>query len=144
MKLLDVNLLVYAHREDAPDHAAFRDWLEAQLVGPEPCAVSELVLSGFLRVVTHPRAFRDPSPLREALAFCEQLRGHPHVLTPVPGRRHWEIFTSLCEGVGAKGNLIPDAYHAALAIETGSTWFSTDSGFARFPGLSWKHPLRDG
>ncbi len=143
MKLIDVNILVYAHREDAPEHRAYRDWLESQLAAPEPCAVSELVLSGFLRMVTHPRTFRDPTPLSDALRFCGQLRSHPRVHLLAPGRRHWEVFVSLCEAVGAKGNLIPDAYHAALAIETGSAWFSTDSGFARFPGLDWRHPLRE-
>ncbi|MCH7227504.1 type II toxin-antitoxin system VapC family toxin [Haloferula sp. A504] len=144
MKLFDVNVLVYAHREDSPDHAAYRDWLESQLDAPELCAVSELVLSGFLRVVTHPKAFRDPTPLPLALAFCERLRRHTGLHLLAPGKEHWRIFTSLCEAVGAKGNLIPDAYHAALAIEAGAIWFSTDSGFARFPLLDWRHPLRDG
>ncbi|BCX47310.1 VapC-like PIN domain-containing protein [Haloferula helveola] len=142
MKLLDVNVLVYAHREDTPEHEAYRTWLEEQLSGTTPCAVSELVLSGFLRVVTHPKVFHDPTPLGVALRFCEQLRNRPNLHIISPGNRHWPIFAALSESVGAKGNLIPDAYHAALAIETGCVWYSTDSGFARFPDLEWKHPLR--
>ncbi|MFI5265845.1 MAG: PIN domain-containing protein, partial [Chloroflexota bacterium] len=60
-----------------------------------------------------------------------------------PGPRHWDIFTSLCTRAGATGNLVPDAYLAALAIESGSEWITTDRGFARYPGLRWRHPLQE-
>ncbi|MDQ3608988.1 MAG: hypothetical protein M3459_08820 [Actinomycetota bacterium] len=62
-------------------------------------------------------------------------------MTLRPGPRHWEIFTALCDGGGVRGNLIPDAYLAALAIETGSESITADGGFARFAGLRWRHPL---
>ena len=52
MILMDVNMLVYAHREDTANHSAYRDWLEEQINGAEAYGVSELVLSGFIRVVT--------------------------------------------------------------------------------------------
>jgi hypothetical protein len=58
-----------------------------------------------------------------------------------PGPRHWQIFTGLCAETGARGNLIPDAYLAALAIETGSEWITTDGDYRRFPGLRLRHPL---
>jgi predicted nucleic acid-binding protein len=74
MLLPDINILVYAHRADAPDHAHFREWLE------------DLINSD-------------------------------------------------------RGNLVPDAYLAALAIESGSEWITTERGFARYPGLRWRHPL---
>jgi hypothetical protein len=62
-------------------------------------------------------------------------------VTLAPGERHWDIFQRLCREVNAKGNLIPDAYLAALAIESGSEWITTDRDYARFPGLRWRHPL---
>ena len=101
----------------------------------------DLVLSGFLRVVTHPRVFDPPSSLGDALSFASTLREQPHCVRLEPGPRHWEIFRELCQSAGARGDLIPDAYLAALAIESGSQWMTTDRDFSRFPGLDWRHPL---
>ena len=141
MILLDVNVLVYAHREDAARHVEFRRWLEASLDSPSGCAVSELVLSGCLRVLTHPRVFDPPTPLARAIEFITMLRDHPRLTVLAPGPRHWELFLDLCRRAEARGNLVSDAYHAALAIETGSEWITTDRDYARFPGLRWRHPL---
>jgi toxin-antitoxin system PIN domain toxin len=72
--LPDVNVLVYAHRRDASRHEAYRAWLEEAVSGPAPYGLSDLVLSGFVRIVTHPRVFVDPTPLAEALAFVRSIR----------------------------------------------------------------------
>ncbi|MGQ0561113.1 MAG: type II toxin-antitoxin system VapC family toxin [Gemmatimonadota bacterium] len=141
MRLCDVNVLVYAHREDAADHQLYRDWLHDLINGAESYGVSDLVLSGFLRVVTHPAVFANPTPTAQALDFANQLRNQPNCVLISPGVRHWEIFVDLCTRAASRGNLVPDAYHAALAIESGSEWMTTDRGFARFPGLRWQHPL---
>lgn len=141
MILVDVNVLVYAFHEGAPDHAAYRDWLTSAIAGDEPFGVSELVLSGFVRVVTHPRVFDPPVPVADALAFATALRQQPNAVILAPGARHWEIFEGLCARVGAKGNLVADAYLAALALESGCEWITTDRDFSRFPGLRWRHPL---
>ena len=141
MLLADVNVLVYAHREDAADHERYRDWLLERLNGAEAFGVAELVLSGFLRVVTHTRIFVRPTPLRTAVAFVERIRTHPNCVVIAPGARQWSIFLDLCKRTGAKGNQVPDAYLAALAMESGSEWVTTDRGFARYPGLRWRHPL---
>jgi uncharacterized protein len=141
MILLDVNVLVYAHRQDAERHPDYRNWLERQLTKSPGLAVSELVLSGCLRVLTHPKIFKEPSPLSVALDFIEDFRIREEVHVLAPDKKHWGIFTTLCHQVEAKGNVIPDAYHAALAIEHNCEWITTDRGFARFPGLRWRHPL---
>ena len=141
MKLLDVNILVQAHREDADKHREIIEWLEEQLSEPQGVAVSDLVLSGFLRVVTHPRIFNVPSPLGVAMEFIEDFRSHGGVSVISPGQGHWDIFRNLCEKSDARGNLVPDAYQAALAIQTGCEWVSLDRGFSRYPGLRWIHPL---
>jgi hypothetical protein len=141
MLLPDVNVFVYAHRADARDHARYRAWLAELVNGREAFGVSDLVLSGFVRVVTHPRVFAVPTPLERALEFAETLRSQPNAIRIEPGERHWEIFTGLCRQAGVRGNLVPDAWLAALAIESGSEWISTDRDFARFPGLRWRHPL---
>ncbi len=142
MVLPDVNVLVYAHRADSTQHSGCRDWMESVINGDEAYGLAELVLSGFIRIVTHPKVFNKPSPLVDALAFTAQLRGRPNCVLLAPGARHWEIFARLCAEAGVKGNLVPDAYLAALAIETGCEWITTDRDFGRFKGLRWRHPLK--
>lgn len=141
MILPDVNILLYAHRSDVADHARFRDWLRDATAGPEPFGISEIVLSSFVRVVTHPRILRPPTSLEQALEFCESLRDRPMAMLVVPGERHWEIFVDLCRRARATGDLVQDAYLAALAIEANCEWITVDRDFARFPGLRWRHPF---
>jgi len=137
----DVNVAVYAYRREAPRHLEFAHWLQAVVDADEAFGVSDLVLSAFLRIVTSPRIFPTPASLVEAIAFADALRSAPNSVPLAAGGRHWEIFTRLCREVEAKGNLVPDAYLAALAIESGCEWVTTDRDFARFPGLRWRHPL---
>jgi len=141
MILIDVNILVYAKRQDSPNHTHFRAWLEQTLVSDSIVGVSEGILSGVGRILTHPRIFRDPTQIDEALQYANHLRDHSGAVLVSPGERHWGIFTRLCKAAGAKGNLVSDAYHAALAIESGAEWITADRDFARFPGLRWRHPL---
>jgi uncharacterized protein len=138
--LTDVNVLVHAHREDSPDHARCLAEIEALVSSSSAFGLSMLALSGFLRIVTHPRVFDPVSPLDRALAFCNYLRKQPHGVALHPGPRHWDIFENLCREANCKGNLIPDAWFAALAIEHGAEWVTMDRGFARFPGLKWRMP----
>ena len=140
MILPDVNVLIYAHRRDAPEHAAYRDWLEDVLNGDATYAVSDVILSGFIRV-THPNIMMPPSTIDQALTFTARLLDQPHGVTVRPGPRHWSRFARLCRESGARGNLVPDAFLAALAIETGCEIITCDRDFARFKGLRWRHPL---
>lgn len=141
MFLMDVNVLVYAHREDTPDHLAYREWLESTINGNAAYGYSELVLSGFIRVATHPKVFEMPSTLSSALCFANQLRDSHHAVCIAPGTSHWTIFMHCLEQSNAKGNDIPDAHHAALAMEWNCEWVTTDKGFKRFKGLKVRHPL---
>lgn len=141
MRLFDVNVLVNAHREDAHHHEPCRSVLEESLDAPASFGLTPVVLSGFLRIVTHHRIFEIPTPLADAIEFTERLRSYPQAVAIDPGRRHWGIFSTLCVDARATGNLIPDAYLAALAIESGSEFVTMDRGFARFPGLVWTDPL---
>ena len=143
MILPDVNVLVYAHRKDAAEHAGYRAWLEDVVNGEKAFGLSDLVLSGFLRVVTHPRVFVKSTPLARAVEFVEALANAPNRVRIEPGDRHWGIFVRLCRESKVRGNLVPDAYLAALAIESGAEWITTDRDFARFRGLTWRHPLED-
>lgn len=143
MILFDVNVLIHAHREDAPRHHEYRTYVEGALDGPDACGVSDLVLCGCVRVVTHPRIFSPPSPLTSALAFVQAIRDHANTVVISPGDRHWSLFTRLCRQADARGNLVSDAYHAALALESGCEWITSDRDYARFPGLRWRSPLQE-
>lgn len=138
MILPDVNVLVGALRADAPRHDVLRAWLEAAVDAPEPLGLTDAVLGGTLRVLTHPRVFAHPTPLRTALGLVEQLRAHPGVVRVAPGARHWDLVAELCRAADARGNLVADAQHAAVALEHGATWVSQDRDFTRFPGLRWR------
>ena len=141
MLLPDVNVLVDAHRIEAPEHERYAAWLTDVVVGPEPWALSEHVLSGFLRVVTHRKVWNTPTPLPVALAFVEGLRSRPNARVLRPGPRHWELFVAACRASRARDKLVADAYHAALAMEHGCEWITADGDFARFPGLRWRRPF---
>lgn len=137
----DINILVYAFRADAPGHPAYREWFQGVVNSAEPYGIADLVLAGFLRVVTHPRVFAPPASLDMALSFADALRARPNCVSVAPGADHWEIFTRIVKSSGAKGNLLADAYFAALAIESGCEWVTTDRDYSRFPGLKVRHPL---
>jgi len=142
MLLADVHIYLYARRRESERHQEYREWLEDRLSGAEPFGVSELVLSSFLRIVTNHRIYKEPTPPQAALAFCNAILEAPAAVPIRPGNRHWGIFSQLCEASKARGNSVPDAYLAALAIEHGATWVTIDRGFARFPGLRIESALR--
>ena len=142
MILPDVNVLLYAFRDHVPDHTAYKAWLDTTVESPEPFAIADIVLSGFIRIVTNRRIFDPPDTVHDALEVVSAIRERNNAIVVRPGPRQWEIFEDLLERTGATGNLVPDAYLAALAIETGSELITTDLDFSRFPGLRWRHPLR--
>ena len=141
MLIADVNVFLYAHRPESPDHPRYMAWLQQALLGPEPFGVSDAVLASFVRIATHHRVFVEPTPSKVALAFCDAVRDAPAATVLQPGPDHWRLFSDLIIDSSARGNLVPDAYLAALAIEQGATFVTTDTGFARFAGLRRSHPL---
>jgi len=141
MMLVDTNVMIYAHRRDVDRHLEYRAWMEALIAGPEPYAVSDMALNGLIRVVTNQRIYKNATPIQVALSFAETIRDQPHAHVVSPGAQFWAIFRDLCLKAGAAEKLVPDAYLAALAIEHGCEFVSTDRDFRRFPGLRWRHPL---
>ena len=96
MLALDVTVLVTALRPDA-EHQATASWLEDAAAAPEPVGISDVVLSGAARVLTHRRIFDPPSAVDDVLTELSRLRAADGVVTLVPGSRHWTIFES-CAG----------------------------------------------
>lgn len=140
MFCVDVNVLVAAHRSDQPGHEVVGSRLDAARRGREPLGVPSIAASGFIRVVTHPRTFREPTTTPVAVEFIERLLRSPAAQLMVPGDRHLDIFTSYCRDLSLKGNDIPDAYLAALAVEQGATFVTGDRGFLRFGDLRVLRP----
>jgi toxin-antitoxin system PIN domain toxin len=138
--LPDVNVLLYAFRADSPAHPRHRAWLDSVVNGNEAYGMSPQVLSSVVRIATHPRIYARPSRIDDALAFARALLEPPTCTVVQPGPRHFAIFEDLCRRAGATGNLVQDAWLAALAIEAGCEWISTDGDYARFPGLRWRRP----
>ena len=141
MILPDVNVLLYAFRDDLPFHGACRRWLDSVVNGNAAYGMSPQVLASVIRIATHPKVFAMPSALDRVFAFAGVLTGQPHCQIVTPGPRHWDIFRHLCEQAQTSGNLVQDARLAALAIESGCEWLTMDRDFARFEGLRWRAPF---
>ena len=142
MRLVDTNVMVYAHRRDAERHREYKAWMQTVINGLEPYAVADFAVTGMVRVVTDRRYYREAaSTIIDALAFADEIRNQPHARVISPGPKFWSIFSNLCRQTDARARLIPDAYLAALALEHGCELVSTDQDFRQFPGLRCRHPL---
>lgn len=142
MRLLDLNLLLYALDESSPLHDDARPWVEQTLSGPGTVAFAWNVLLGFVRLSTRAAIFASPLRVDEALDIVAGWLEQPAVTVIHPTERHLTVLRELLAPVGTGGNLTSDAHLAALAIEHGAELCSTDADFSRFPGLRWVHPLR--
>lgn len=141
MILPDVNVLIYSFRPDSRRHGEFRIWLQQIVDGPGAYGVSPQVLASLVRITTNRKAYATPSSLDEALAFCEAMLDPRHATVIQPGERHWDIYRDLCRSAGVTGHLTQGAWFAALAIEHGCEWVSTDAHYDLFPGLRWRRPF---
>ena len=140
MILPDVNVLIYAFRQDVPQHAICRPWLDRIIQSDTRFGVTPLALGAVVRITTNPRTYVTPSTTEEAFGFCEDLLGQPHCQVVEPGDRHWNIFRQLCVNTDTRGPRVTDAWFAALSIEWGCEWITLDRDYARFPGLKWQAP----
>ena len=141
MILPDVNVLIYAFRADSRDHARYKDWIENVINGPAAYGVSPQILASVVRICSHPKIFAQPSDIDELLDYCRALINQHNATLVVPGERHWPLFGKLCIEARVTGNLVQDAWNAALAIEAGCEWITTDRDYARFTGLQWRSPF---
>ncbi len=139
MQLCDVNIYINAHREENAGHEFYHQWLKDQLERTETFLYCDWVFSAFLRIVTHPKIYKQPTPLNEALAFVAAVKNQPNALGIMPGAHHWQIFEQLVQESSATGNLVPDACFAALAIEANAVWITADDDYKLFePSLRWQ------
>jgi uncharacterized protein len=140
LKLLDVNVVLAAHRDDHPDFAVARGWLQETIEASTPFTVVDIVAGAFLRIATNRRIFAVPTPVEQAFSYLRALRAQPNHMMLAPGPRHIALLQQLCEAADASGDLVADAQLAAVALEHAAELVSFDRDFARFEELSWKRP----
>ncbi len=141
MILPDINLLIHAHNTDSPVHAKARDWLDGLLAGNIGVGLPWVVQLGFIRITTHASLLQNPWPVDEVMRRLESWQSLPHFHVAQPSARHFQLLKVFLEGIGTAGNLTTDAHLAAIAVGRGYELHTTDTDFARFPGLKWRNPL---
>ena len=141
MILPDINVLIHAHNTDSRVHDKARQWWDSCLAGTEGVGLSWIVQLGFVRITTHRRVLTNPLPVEEVLARIGSWCALPHVHTPHPTERHFEGLRDNLLTLGTAGNLTTDAHLATLAMQRGYVLYTTDTDFARFPGLKWVNPV---
>lgn len=141
MKIVDVNVLVYACNERSPQHETVLRWWESTLNGDEPIGFNWTIVVGFLRMMTNRVVFDSPVEADVAVELMNQWLSRRNVSLLNETKDHWRVLAGLIASADARGNLMPDAHLAALAITHGATFVSCDNDFARFPDLRWENPL---
>lgn len=141
MILPDVSILIHAHNSDSPHHRRARAWWDTALSDTELVGVAWATLLGFIRITTNRSILENPWQVGEALDRIEAWLDQPNLRIVQPTDRHEAILAGFLRGIGTAGNLTTDAHLATLALEHGCTLCSTDTDFARFPGVRWRNPL---
>ena len=136
MILWDVNLWVYAFRSDSPLHVTARSELGSGSKLTDAYLFSPQVAASFLRLVTNPRIFFQPSSLEEAWVFVDTLESRGEAVKAAVDAMTFGIFKHLCLVTKAMGNDIPDALLASLALRHDATLITADRRFGRYEGLS--------
>ncbi|HYV03938.1 MAG TPA: TA system VapC family ribonuclease toxin [Blastocatellia bacterium] len=143
MKLIDANLLLYAHSSSSPHHQQARVWLEDVFSKPEPVRLAWMTILAFLRISTDSRSYKHPFSTKEAMDIVSDWLTRPNVEVLEPGERHLLILGKLLSAAHARGAVVMDAHLAALAIEHGAVVCTNDKDFSRFPGLRVLNPIEE-
>lgn len=141
MIVLDVNVLLYAHMSASPYHDVAREWFEEKLSSTAVVGIPLQSAMAFLRITTNQSVPLGRLEMAKALEIVEGWLEQPNVQMLFPSEGHWPIFRRMLLEGRAGGVLSTDAHLAATTIEHGGTLYTTDSDFARFPGLRWNNPL---
>jgi len=142
MILPDVNVLVHAHNADSAVHQQAREWWQGCLSGVEGVGLAWATMLGFVRITTNRKIVARPLTVEAVTQRLEDWLALPHVHIAAPSDSHFARLRAQLERLGTAGNLTTDAHLAVLAMERGYVLYSTDSDFARFPGLRWVNPCK--
>ena len=142
MRIVDLNILLYAVNSEAAEHERAHTWWEHAVNDEEIIGLAWVVLLGFLRLSTNPRVFPRPLSPGTAAAKLDAWLSRDNVRVVRERDEHWDTLKPLLSATGTAGNLTTDAHLAALAISHDAVLVSSDMDFARFEGLRWENPLR--
>ena len=142
MIALDTNLLVFAHREEGPFHAAASRCVARLAEGKAPWAIPWPCVHEFFSIVTHPRVYKPPTPIHLALDQIDAWLESPSLVLLHESPAHWSTLRQLLEAGHVMGPMVHDARIAALCLQHGvhELW-SADRDFNRFPALRTLNPL---
>ena len=135
MKIVDLNVLIYATDTESKHHDSARSWLDTAMASSSTIGLPTSVTVGFVRLVTNPRVMVRPLKPNRAIDIVESWINRSSVSVPQPTTRHYTVFRELLDATGVGGNLVSDAHLGALAIEHGAELCTYDSDFTRFPGV---------
>lgn len=141
MKIVDLNILLYAVNSDSPHHGRIHEWWEAAVNDEDSVGLPWVVLLGFLRLATSPRVFARPLTAGAAVAKVDTWLTQDNIRVVGEKDGHWATLKLLLHRSGTAGNLTTDAHLAALAITHDAVLVSCDTDFARFKGLRWENPI---
>jgi uncharacterized protein len=137
----DVNLLLYAYDSASPRHLESGAWAKSVFAGTELIGLPWQTVWAFLRISTNPRLPGERFSMEKAVGIVQGWMDLKQVRMLAPGERHRSLLQKMLIEGQVRGPLTTDAELAALTIEYGGVLYTTDRGFARFPGLRWVNPL---
>ena len=141
MKIVDLNVLLYVVNKDAAHHETLLEWWRRALDGDETMGLPWIVVLGFLRIATHPRAFPRPLEPHTAVSVIDDWLELANVTLVKEKDGHWKTLRTVMNHTGTAGNLTTDAHLAVLAMTHDAALVSCDHDFRRFKGLRLENPL---
>lgn len=142
MIAVDSNLLVYAHREDSPWHDSAYARIVELAEGRSSWAIPWPCVHEFLSIVTHPRIYSPPTPLRNAIEQVDAWLESPSLVVLSESADHWPSLRAILVSGRVSGPQVHDARIVAICRQHGvSELWTADRDFGRFSGVTVRNPL---
>lgn len=143
MLAVDTNILVYAHRREAAEHAAASAVVRSLAEGAQPWAIPWPCLYEFFSVVTNPKIWRDAaSAPSQAWAQIDAWLGSPSLRPLAETPEFGRVLARFLDRPRVRGAIAHDARVAALCVAHGiEALLTRDRDFSLFEELRTRNPL---
>lgn len=118
MIAVDTNILVYAHRQDAPFHKPAARCVTELAEGVAAWAIPWPCLHEFLAIVTRQGIYNPPTPLPVALDHVDALLEAPTLVLLAESEQHWPEMRALLTISRVTGARVHDARLPRFAAST--------------------------